>query len=338
MKKWEEKYNEIKSGKLDIRISELQAKLTAKTISKDEYKELEKNKKVKDNISKINNIIEYKSKLEKQLQDFKSEETRRKSVSDLNKEEKYLEDELKGLEASKATVERELKNSNISDAEKVNLQQKLLDIKGKINENQNKFSKNQLDISNLPKGQIKFSSLDKEDLTANMMKISSKISKCNMICGRLIEGYSWDSIDIKLEQWQDRKFTAKKGTKNILKDAVNVDKTVTIQEKEENTNKSLVEVSEFDQKHPRLAKIKNFFKDIGKTVKNYFKGEEEPMNEEIEKTENNNRNVNKDDFREYIKVVAEKGMKQADKDRLEAKRKAVQQKISENQGREPGDD
>ncbi len=47
MRKWEEKYNEIKSGKLNIRTSELQTKLTDKSISKDEYKELETIKKVK---------------------------------------------------------------------------------------------------------------------------------------------------------------------------------------------------------------------------------------------------------------------------------------------------
>ena len=50
------------------------------------------------------------------------------------------------------------------------------------------------------------------------------------------------------------------------------------------------------------------------------------------------RSREKDDFRNYIKVVAEKGMNQADRERLEAKRKEIKQKIAETEDREPGDE
>ena len=58
MRKWEEKYNEIQSGKLDARISELQEKFNNKTITRDELKEFEKSKRIKENISKVDNVVE----------------------------------------------------------------------------------------------------------------------------------------------------------------------------------------------------------------------------------------------------------------------------------------
>ena len=340
MRKWEEKYKEIKSGKLHIRIGELESKLANKTITKEEYKELEKNKKIEENASKIDNILEYKAKLEGQLKEVKEEQARRKDLEDLGKQEKKLEEELKGLEASRASVERELKNKDISDDERVSLQAKLLDIKDKINQNQTNFSNNQMNFAAISKRQSKFVDMDMDTLNAKKTSISSKISKCNMICGKLVEGYSWDSIDIKLEQWQDRKFTAKKGTADKLKQATEVEKGELgkdITEKENSSQKDLVEVSEFDQKHPRLAKFKNFFKNIGKNIKEYFKQDKEDINSD-EKSEEEKNKKEKDDFRNYIKVVAEKGMNQADKERLEAKRKEVKQKIAETKGREPGDE
>lgn len=342
MKKWEEKYKEIKSAKLHIRIVKLETKLANKTITKEEYKELEKNKKIVENVSKIDNIIEYKDKLEGQLKQLKDEEARRKDIEDLGKQEKKLEEELKGLEASRASIERELKNKNISDAERVRLQTKLSDIKEKINQNQTAFSNNQMNFAIISKKQNKLSGIDMDTLNAKKTSISSKISKCNMICGKLVEGYSWDSIDMKLEQWQDRKLTAKKGTADKLKQATEVEKGENIlgkdtTEKENSSQKDLVEVSEFDQKHPRLAKFKNFFKNIGKNIKEYFKQDKEDINSDEKIVEEKNKNE-KDDFRNYIKVVAEKGMNQADKERLESKRKEFKQKIAETEDREPGDE
>ena len=343
MRKWEEKYKEIKSGKLYSRNMELQAKLTNKTITKEEYKELEKNKKIVENVTKIDNVLEYKNKLEKQLKEIKDEEARRKSIEDLKKQEKELESELKALEVVKARIERELKNKDITDTERSNLQSKLSTINDKMNKNQIDFSKNQFDFETVSKKQSKLSNIDIDSLKAKKISISSKISKCNMICGKLVEGYSWDSIDMKLEQWQDRKLTAKKGTADKLKQATEVEKGENGLEKDNSTEKNnsaqkdLVEVSEFDQKHPRLAKIKNFFKNIGKNIKEYFKEDKEDIKSDEKSVEEKNKNE-KDDFRNYIKVVAEKGMKQADKDRLETKKKEVQQKIATSEGREPGDD
>lgn len=80
----------------------------------------------------------------------------------------------------------------------------------KNEQNQEAFSKNQLTIAATSKAGGKLAELPDEELQAKRTNISTKISKCHMICGKLVEGYSWDSIDMQLEQWQDRKLTSKR--------------------------------------------------------------------------------------------------------------------------------
>lgn len=240
---------------------------------------------------------------------------------------------------------------------------------------------NQLTIAATSKAGGKLAELPEEELSGKRTNISSKISKCNMICGKLIEGYSWDSIDMKLEQWQDRKLTSKKETADKMRNAAKEDKkekaertssqaregagrelgkgkaTIGRTNQEDSKEKPeeekagpLVEVSEFDRKHPRLAKIKNFFKRMGQSIKNtstdkedleeiekeaegkvekVAKGKEEKSPISQEKTPEAKAKEEADDFRAYIKVVADKGMKQADKERLEAKKEALKQKLAE---------
>lgn len=363
MRKWEEKYKEIQSGKLDARISELQEKFNNKSITRDELKEFEKSKRIKENISKVDNVVEYKNKLEGQLKEIKAEQDRRKSLVDLDKEAKKLDGELGRLKIEKAVAERELKTPDLSDDKKAEIEARLAGIKDKMNKNQESYSKNQLTIAATSKAGGKLAELPDEELAGKRTNISSKISKCNMICGKLIEGYSWDSIDMKLEQWQDRKLTSKKETADKMRNAAKEDKKekaertssqaregagrelgkgkATIgrtnpedskEKPEEEKAGSLVEVSEFDRKHPRLAKIKNFFKRMGQSIKNTFTDKEEDL-EKVEKSEEKSpeekAKEEADDFRAYIKVVADKGMKQADKERLEAKKEALKQKLAE---------
>lgn len=377
MRKWEEKYKELQSGKLDTRIGELQQKFDNKSITREELKEFEKAKKIKENMSKIENIAEYKEKLEGQLKELKAEQDRRKSLVDLEKEAKKLDGELSRLNFDRAVAERELKTPDLSDNKRAEIQARLASVKEKMNKNQEAFSKNQLTIAATSKAGGKLAELPDEELQAKRTNISTKISKCHMICGKLVEGYSWDSIDMKLEQWNDRKLTSKKETAEKMRQSAKEDKKEKAErpdpeakkeekaplkregtgkerpiatpvpeakkdekaeQKEDKEEKSLVEVSEFDKKHPRLAKIKNFFKRMGQSIKNTFTDKEEAQ----EKKEPVNKTIDPevkakeeaDDFRAYIKSVAEKGMREADKERLEAKREALKQKMAEQGQRE----
>lgn len=394
MRKWEEKYKELQSGKLDTRIGELQQKFDNKSITREELKEFEKAKKIKENMSKIENIAEYKEKLEGQLKELEAEQDRRKSLVDLEKEAKKLDGELSRLNFDRAVAERELKTPDLSDNKRAEIEARLAGVKEKMNKNQEAFSKNQLTIAATSKAGGKLAELPDEELQAKRTNISTKISKCHMICRNLIEGYSWDSIDMQLEQWQGRKLTSKKETAEKMRQSAKEDKkekaerpapetkkeekaplrreeTKTerpiatpipeakkdeqAEQKEDNEEKSLVEVSEFDKKHPRLAKIKNFFKRMGQSIKNTFTDKEEDLEqldkeaegeEKKEEAQEKKEPVNKtidpevkakeeaDDFRAYIKSVAEKGMREADKERLEAKREALKQKMAEQGQRE----
>ena len=369
MRKWEEKYKEIQSGKLDTRISELQEKFDTKTITREELNELEKSKRIKDSISKVDNILEYKSKLEEQLKEIKAEIDRRKDLVELNKEAKRLDNELEKLKIELDKAETKLKSSNLPQDQKEEMEARVAVIKNRINKNQEEFSKNQLTIAATSKAGGKLAKSPAEELKAKGTNISSKISKCNMICGKLMEGYSWDSIDMKLEQWQDRKLTSKKETADKMREAARADKKertkkASTQEKgtsrEDSKGKTstgrtnsegskekleggkggpLVEVSEFDRKHPRLAKIKNFFKKMGQSIKDTFTDKEEDLEKvkkEVgkEKTSEVKAKEEADDFRSYIKVVADKGMKQADEERREAKKEATKQKLAEQNERD----
>ena len=391
MRKWEEKYNELQSGKLDTRIGELQEKFDNKSITREELKEFEKAKKIKENMPKVENIVEYRKKLEGQLKELKAEQDRRKSLVDLEKEAKKLDGELSRLNVDKAVAERELKTPDLSDDKKAEIEARLAGIKEKMNKNQEAFSKNQLTIAATSKAGGKLAELPDEELQAKRTNISTKISKCHMICGKLVEGYSWDSIDMKLEQWNDRKLTSKKETAEKMRQSAKEDKKEKAErpdpeakkeekaplkregtgkerpiatpvpeakkdekaeQKEDKEEKSLVEVSEFDKKYPRLAKIKNFFKRMGQSIKNTFTDKKEDLEQLDKETESEEKKepVSKtidpevkakeeaDDFRAYIKSVAEKGMREADKERLEAKREALKQKMAEQGPKEDKSD
>ena len=391
MRKWEEKYNELQSGKLDTRIGELQEKFAHKSITREELKEFEKAKKIKENMPKVENIVEYRKKLEGQLKELKAEQDRRKSLVDLEKEAKKLDGELSRLNVDKAVAERELKTPDLSDDKKAEIEARLAGIKEKMNKNQEAFSKNQLTIAATSKAGGKLAELPDEELQAKRTNISTKISKCHMICGKLVEGYSWDSIDMKLEQWNDRKLTSKKETAEKMRQSAKEDKKEKAErpdpeakkeekaplkregtgkerpiatpvpeakkdekaeQKEDKEEKSLVEVSEFDKKYPRLAKIKNFFKRMGQSIKNTFTDKKEDLEQLDKETESEEKKepVSKtidpevkakeeaDDFRAYIKSVAEKGMREADKERLEAKREALKQKMAEQGPKEDKSD
>ena len=76
MRKWEEKYKELQSGKLDTRIGELQQKFDNKSITREELKEFEKAKKIKENMSKIENIERITKREMKGFKDDRIEEVR----------------------------------------------------------------------------------------------------------------------------------------------------------------------------------------------------------------------------------------------------------------------
>lgn len=410
MRKWEEKYKELEDGKkLDDQISVLTDKKDKRAITREELKELDKLERIKENLPKVKNILEYKNKLEAELKDLKEEQKRRQTLAKTDKANEKLEEEMNKLTEERTKLEAELKTAD-NDDKKKEIQGKLKQVQEKRDANNKAFAENQETLAKNAKGKEALKRIPDDKLSAKITNMSTKISKCNMICNNLLQGKSWDSIDLKLEQWKDRELKSDKKTADKMRESAkeekeeskekdeskkeeeskegegsvkeegtkkeeskegrslseedkemeeHIGKEVTRIMKEQKDKKETSLVPSFEEMYPRLSKIpllKRFAKSrYDKMVADLNEKESEEDKEKTEKEDGKKDKkeeigkAEKDDFREYIKVVAEKGMKTADKERLAQKMKATQEKIASqpqpqqkqekaDTGREPGDD
>ena len=374
--KYKEIYSKYKSGGMDTRLGELKVKLENKTINSEEYKEMQKIEKVKQNIVKVDNVIKLKEvldteakKIEKQLQtaldlkpavDFKQ----------LNANTKKLEKELETLYSKKAELKEKIKNA--SEEEKSKLESKLSEVDKKIDENNAKFAKNEQDKQKFSQEEIQ--NINKLESKFNDLK--NKSARCDIAILNLLKGYSWNTIEIQQDKFQNRTFkcneklSEKKGSplkENIKITSSNVkevepkaieslevkdveSKITDSSDKKDiepkSTSTSLVETTEFEKKHPRLAKIKKFFKNIFARKDYEELDDEEIDDEEIDepnttsvksekterKTESKEQLIEKqeevkvqdnskfdkkiieskeDEFRKYLKDITEKGYEES---------------------------
>ena len=344
-RKWEIDYEKYKTMNLDEEIKKLESQVNAsrrelasiKDSNSQDYKakssaqranekEINRLNMLKINMPKVANILKtkdaYKAKLEKLMKDKKSVE----ETKTLGNEAKKLEEELDKLKKDEEKLKDALKDKRISPENREKLNKALSDNSRKQNENQLKFSANQLKLTEKLNSPLAKKDFDKEIQTTRNM-----ISKCNFIGKNLMEGKRMEEITADLKNWKDRKFTdktkeandkketsksektepekaetkpEKPRTEKDQKDTLENDKIEEIEKavdeaiKEEDSADKPVKVSEWDQKHPRLAKIKNFFKDAGNKgkeilgkasdkVKKLFNREEkeEEKKEEEKKTE-----------------------------------------------------
>ena len=177
-----------------------------------------------------------------------------------------------------------------------------------------------------------------------------------MVAKNLLNGASWDTIDLKLDNW-DKKYTKKKDEKDVEKaktENENLGKEGEASAKPSLENKS-GEFSEEDlisdssaekykknkqlmskDKHPRLTKIKNWFKKILKKEEKMLPEPEEKGKSEkikaasaLNKTEEPKEKDEDKSFREYIKAVAEKGMDGVSMEEKVAKQEKAERKLAE---------
>ncbi len=108
------------------------------------------------------------------------------------------------------------------------------------------------------------------------------ISKCDLVWKSLFQDKSWNEIYVRAES---RNFTSSTRTYSKIKETAHaVEKTVLNSEKGKTSEKSKVEplppviVSEFEQKHPRIAGALKFLRHPIVTINSWFKvGEEKEM-------------------------------------------------------------
>lgn len=188
---------------------------------------------------------------EKELANYENYEKNKTKIANILAYRKDLE---KQLENNPAAIEMK-KNSKILEEQKkranelmTKMQKSGID-KSEYNDLQEDLEITQAVIRNLDERNesLKTSSDNKEKEICER-----KIAKCNLIAANLLKGKNLEDIQIKIEP-SSKTFTEAKNNEKA------------------NTNEKagyLVNVSEFAEKHPRLAKIGEFFKNGFSSIKN----------------------------------------------------------------------
>ena len=353
MNKWEDKYEKLKNGEFDARIDELKDKANNKTATKEEYKEYEKLSKSKNNLGKVENVLEYREKLKEELNELKQEVETRKDAVLANQESKKLEKELVKITEEIIKTEKELKDPEIKEDRKDELLAKREELYGKRDENNSRYAKAQKALEGEFSREGELKNLSKKEIEDKALLLKTRMSKCNMVAKNLLNGASWDTIDLKLDNW-DKKYTKKKDVEKTKAENENSGKEGEVSAKPSLENK-LGEFSEEDlisdssaekykknkqlmseDKHPRLTKIKNWFKKILKKEEKMLPEPEEKGKSEkikaasaLNKTEESKEQDEDKSFREYIKAVAEKGMDGVSMEEKVAKQEKAERKLAE---------
>ena len=375
--KWEIQFEEYQNGGLDKNLEEVKAKYNNKEIDAKQYiKEQKRIEKIKNNLSKVENLVKFRYELNDLKSMLEDELINRygqaKSIVNSKEIDKKIEESDKKNEELLTRIDEikaKLKNKNLTKNEIENLQKGLKENEKKLDANNKEFLELNARRNNNKQSSIEqangqqFSMLKSDDLKKEYSKVCMKLSRNNFFAKRLLKGYDIESIKIedKNIDWEAKKYTinAKQIEKiKKLKEAAkenekSIDKSEKIMKDKESTE--LIEVSEFERKHPRLAKIAKFFSNIKNKISNKKENDvqvdtdEQKKNDEaenngqkIEEQQENNlqkeKEVPKNKHNDFIKRlndmnqyeisdVAEKGMDGIKEDRMsEAKKRLMENK------------
>ena len=335
------KYEALKNSDLEQKIKDLEVKKQNKTITKEEYKEYNKLIKIQKNLPKAKNIFYYISILEKEIKEIDKEIRKIESAEVSRKKEdenQKLEENLDMLLKEKEKIQIQI-HKQTDAKEKDKLKAELDKINSDIDDNNKKFAQNKEFINK--NRNDKEANKNIEELKEIKEEMSTKISKCNMIANNLLNGYSWDSIELNLDSWKERKLTANKENKQKMKEKMKAVKssnkpTPTRVKEQSKIKKYLhdfflgdygdneykpkenlpVATKSFDEKHPTIAKLKNWIKDKYKNLKDFILGENDGVKNKGKKSEEEKANIAKDEeFKKYIKEIAEKGYKKVENEK-----------------------
>ena len=284
MKNWEKQYLSYNKTEEARKINELEKKVQDKSISKEEYNELNKKKNIQANLDKVSHVIELRDKLDLKIEQIKKEIERRNTLRDASKEQEKLEKRLNEILLEEEKLKKQLKDPNLKDEEKKKIAKKLADLNTERDENNKSFSEKQsILMNNAGKAENKLSKISNEELEEQKFDISSKISKCNMVCNNLMKGLTWNSIELKLDNWQEKRFT---DPKKIAKKKLDTQKTKNSNKKEDKElDKEAENVKESDKEAENVKESDEeewLRKKVGEKVKN-IKKEKEKENLPAEK-------------------------------------------------------
>ena len=383
--KWEIQFEEYQNGGLDKNLEEVKAKYNNKEIDAKQYiKEQKRIEKIKNNLSKVENLVKFRYELNDLKSMLEDELINRydqaKSIVNSKEIDKKIEESDKKNEELLTRIDEikaKLKNKNLTKNEIENLQKGLKENEKKLAANNKEFLELNARRNNNKQSSIEqangqqFSMLKSDDLKKEYSKVCMKLSRNNFFAKRLLKGYDIESIKIedKNIDWEAKKYTinakqiekikklkeaAKENEKSIDKSEKTPEKIIEEAEKKigedvkeimkDKESTALIEVSEFERKHPRLAKIAKFFSNIKNKISNKKENDVQVDTDEqkIEEQQENNlqkeKEVPKNKHNDFIKRlndmnqyeisdVAEKGMDGIKEDRMrEAKKRLMENK------------
>lgn len=374
------------------RYEELDEKFKARKMNAKEMKEYENLKKVIANLPKMDNVFKFQENLITYQKALVEELSIRKSTSErTEKIESYmdfLEDQLKDLKDKILDTNSKLKDPNISEEDKEKLEVALESYKKKLGNNQLEYSKVYSEQNKQEKTSKtlneKFKDLSKEDLCTELEKSSIAISKCTLYLNKLLKGESIEDIKVQEDATDWKKFIADKRQSEKLHNLKKAQKAplslptqignfvnsvmpeqqpeVSVEPHEETSENLPVEVSDFDKKHPTLARFKNWFKDKFSKIsdkvsrKTHESKVEEPEEEQEQESGSSakpveNREETKQDkgsqFRESLKQqtiadydiskIAELGQKAYEEELANNEKKLAAKRLADNRRKLYGD-
>lgn len=339
--KYKKMYEELKSGEKDQRLEELKNKIVEKTATQQEYKEAKRIEKGKENLEKVESVMKLQEKIDaeasKVIGTINRINSKNKITEELDKKLVELEEELAKIEEEKSKIQEELKTATGKD--KAVLTLKLRETNTKIGENNSKYQKalqDKLNIQNTKDVEIeKYGQMTMEELDEKQNDLRNKSARCDLVIVNLLKGRNLDDISVQLDNYQNRTFKSdeKLSNRKVRKEEKAKETSPEISDEElteiekgleretkkiENKARketALTTESEFAKKHPRLAKIGNWFKNIfSKKEKSGQTVENAPKNEpKVEKNVNKDKaiedivNSNENDFKKYLKDITKNG-------------------------------
>lgn len=339
--KYKKMYEELKSGEKDQRLEELKNKIVEKTATQQEYKEAKRIEKGKENLEKVESVMKLQEKIDaeasKVIGTINRINSKNKITEELDKKLVELEEELAKIEEEKSKIQEELKTATGKD--KAVLTLKLRETNTKIGENNSKYQKalqDKLNIQNTKDVEIeKYGQMTMEELDEKQNDLRNKSARCDLVIVNLLKGRNLDDISVQLDNYQNRTFKSdeKLSNRKVRKEEKAKETSPEISDEElteiekgleretkkiENKARketALTTESEFAKKHPRLAKIGNWFKNIfSKKEKSGQTVENAPKNEpKVEKNVNKDKaiedivNANENDFKKYLKDITKNG-------------------------------
>ena len=271
-----------------------------------DYRNYEKNK------DKIKNIYEYRNTLMKKLENLPIDT--KKELEEKKQEQQARVSRIGQYQIEIAELKEKLNEKTLTEEQK---QPILLELQNKINASNQKraeYNKAREDIETLEKKGKNFS----ENTIMKKEEYQRKIAKCNLIAANLLKGKEIDDITIKVEE-DEKRFISKDG--KLGKKIENVrkqEKENTINNAEPEKENGMTEISSFEQKHPRLAKIGKFFRNI-------FNKKDKTNISKDNILENDNEN-------ELLKEIAEKGAEKTFREKYAVKKQVAANEYAQKYG------